>query len=213
MSDLRMVSAAKTTLVIACGALARELVTVVKLNRLDHLKIACLPAILHNRPEKIAPAVRQKIRENRDRYDRILCLYGDCGTGGELDRVLEEEGVERIAGAHCYEFFMGAEAFERLTDDDPAVFFLTDYLARHFDRLVIEGLGLDRFPELLDTYFGNYKRVVYLAQTEDSDLCRKAEAAAARLGLDFEVRQTGLLGLDHFILPRAEKAMSSAEAA
>lgn len=192
----------KTTLIIACGALARELVSVVGVNRLDHLKIACLPAILHNRPEKIAPAVREKIRENRDRYDRILCLYGDCGTGGDLDRVLDEEGVERIPGAHCYEFLLGATAFERLTDDDPATFFLTDYLARHFDRLVIEGLGLDRFPELLPTYFGNYTRVVYLAQTRDLVLRAKAEAAAHRLGLAFETRFTGLAGLDAFVLPR-----------
>ena len=202
MAELAQASAKKTTLVIACGALARELVAIVKLNHLDHLKIACLPAILHNRPEKIAPAVREKIRANKGHYDRILCLYGDCGTGGELDRVLAEEGVERIEGAHCYEFFMGSPAFEAMTDDDPAIFFLTDYLVRHFDRLIIEGLGLDRFPQLLDVYFGNYRRVVYLAQFENEELCRKAEAAAARLGLAFEMRVTGLGGVDRFLLPR-----------
>ncbi len=196
---------ATKTLIIACGALARELIAVVRANRLDHLKIACLPAILHNRPEKIAPAVREKIRANRDRYDRILCLYGDCGTGGDLDRVLAEEGVERIAGNHCYEFFMGTPDFEAMTDADPAIFFLTDYLVRHFDRLIIEGLGLDRFPQLLEVYFGNYKRVVYLAQVEDAGLRKQAEAAAARLGLAFEMRVTGLGGLEHFLLPRLDQ--------
>ena len=202
----------KTMLVIACGALARELVAVVAANRLDTIKIACLPAILHNRPERIAPAVRDKIRANRDRYDTILCLYGDCGTGGELDRVLAEEGVERIPGAHCYEFFAGAEPFAALTDADPGVFFLTDYLVRHFDRLIIQGLGLDRFPQLLDTYFGNYNRVVYLAQVTDEQLVAKAQLAAARLGLPCEVRVTGLDALNQFVLPRARLA-ASAEAA
>lgn len=200
---------ATRTLIIACGALARELVAVVRANRLEHLKVACLPAILHNRPEKIAPAVREKIRANRDSYDRILCLYGDCGTGGELDRVLAEEGVERIAGAHCYEFFMGANDFEALTNADPAVFFLTDYLVRHFDRLIIEGLGLDRFPQLLDVYFGNYKRIVYLAQVENEDLRRRAEDAAARLGLGFEMRVTGLGGLEDFLLPRVDHPVAA----
>ncbi len=202
MAQVLEFPATTRTLIIACGALARELVAVVRANKLDHLKIACLPAILHNRPEKIAPAVREKIRANRHRYDRILCLYGDCGTGGELDRVLAEEGVERIAGAHCYEFFTGAADFKALTDPDPAIFFLTDYLVRHFDRLIIEGLGLDRFPQLLEVYFGNYRRVVYLAQIEDAELRRQAEIAAARLGLEFEMRVTGLGGLEDFLLPR-----------
>lgn len=199
------------TLVIACGALARELIAVVRANKLDHLKIACLPAILHNRPEKIAPAVREKIRANRDRYHRILCLYGDCGTGGELDRVLAEEGAERIPGAHCYEFFMGTPDFEAMTDADPAIFFLTDYLVRHFDRLIIQGLGLDRFPQLLEVYFGNYKRVVYLAQVEDPGLRKQAEAAAAQLGLEFEMQVTGLVGLEKFLLPGGKQ--SAAEVA
>ena len=212
MADLPGIGVKKTMLVIACGALARELVAIVEANRLDHLKIACLPAILHNRPEKIAPAVREKIRQNRDRYDTILCLYGDCGTGGELDRVLEEEGVERIPGAHCYEFFAGGDRFAAMTDADPAVFFLTDYLVRHFDRLIIQGLGLDRFPQLLEVYFGNYNRVVYLAQFRDEALCAKAEASAARLGLPCEMRFTGLDGMTDFILPRVGQPLA-AEAA
>lgn len=210
MAEVPGPAVTKTTLVIACGALARELVAIVAANRLDHLKIACLPAILHNRPETIAPAVRRKIRENRARYDTILCVYGDCGTGGELDRVLDQEGVERIAGAHCYEFFAGADTFAAMTDPDPAAFFLTDYLVRHFDRLVFQGLGLDRFPQLRDTYFGNYNRVVYLAQLDDDGLRAKAEAAAARIGLPCETRVTGLVGLSGFVLPRARPAGTSA---
>ena len=203
----------KTTLIIACGALARELVAVIRANRLDHLKIACLPAILHNRPEKIAPAVREKIRANRDRYDRILCLYGDCGTGGDLDRVLAEEGVERIAGAHCYEFFAGTLDFDALVDEEVGTFFLTDYLVRHFDRLVMEGLGIERHPDLLEMYFGNYKRVVYLAQVEDEGLREQAEAAATRLGLAFEMRLTGLGGLADFLVPRLGPAPIERDAA
>jgi hypothetical protein len=190
------------TLIVACGALARELVQLNRLNRWDHVTITCLPASLHNRPEKIAEAVRRRIRAKRAAFDRVLCLYGDCGTGGELDRVLDEEGVERIAGPHCYEFFLGATDFAALTDDDPAVFFLTDYLVRHFDRLVITGLGLDRYPQLLREYFGNYRRVVYLAQTNDPVLCDKAGRAADRLGLPLETRWTGLTGLDAFLGPR-----------
>lgn len=187
------------TLVIACGALARDLVAVIAANRLDHLKVACLPAILHNRPQKIPEAVRAKIRAGRRHFDEILCLYGDCGTGGLLDAVLREEGVERIPGAHCYEFFVGSDAFATMTDADPATFFLTDYLTRHFDRLVWKGLGLDRFPELLPAYFGNYTRVVYLAQSEDASLDAKAQSAALRLGLTFERRATGRDGLYRFV--------------
>jgi hypothetical protein len=179
------------TLVIACGALAREILAVVEANGLGHIDVTCLPAVWHNRPEKIPEGVRRKIRAARGRYAEILCLYGDCGTGGMLDAVLAEEGVERIEGPHCYAFFAGLEAFERLHDPEPGTFYLTDYLVRHFDRLMIKGLGLDRYPQLLKDYFGNYTRVLYLAQTEDEALTRKAEQAAARLGLAFERRFTG----------------------
>ena len=180
-----------TTLLIACGALAREIVGLIRLNGWTHMSVTCLPAIWHNRPEKIPEGVRGKIREARGRYDRILVLYGDCGSGGMLDRVLEEEGVERIDGPHCYAFYSGVQDFAQTADADPFCFYLTDYLARHFERLIIQGLGIDRHPELLSAYFGNYKRLVYLAQIEDPDLRALAEAAAARLGLDFEYRFTG----------------------
>ena len=185
-----------SVLIIACGALARELTWVIRANRLAGMSVTCLPAHLHNRPELITGAVREKIRANRARYDELFCLYGDCGTGGELDRMLAEEGVNRIPGAHCYEFFAGAPVFEALSEEEPGTFYLTDYLARHFDRLVIRGLGLDRFPELMPTYFGNYTRVIYLAQTFDEPLRLRAEAAARRLGLAFEMRYTGLAGLE-----------------
>jgi Protein of unknown function (DUF1638) len=189
-------------LVIACGALARELVYLQR-EILGPIDITCLPAELHNRPERIPGEMRRKIAENRPRYDEIVCLYGDCGTGGELDRVLEEEGVARIAGAHCYEFFAGSENFSAIVADEPGVFFLTDFLVRHFDRLIIKGLGLDRFPQLRDDYFRNYQRLVYLAQFDDEELTAKAKAAAVRLGLSFERRLVGLGEMAKFL---AEKA-------
>lgn len=187
------------TLVIACGALAREVLAVVRLNGWGHVELACLPADLHNRPQRIPEAVRGRIREARGSFERVLCLYGDCGTGGMLDRVLAEEGVERIDGAHCYEFYAGEAEFAALHDAEPGTFYLTDYLVRHFETLVVRGLGLDRHPELLPDYFGNYRRVVYLAQVPDPELDARAAAAAARLGLDFEVRRTGLGGIARFV--------------
>ena len=187
------------TLLIACGALAREALAVLEANRLEHVELTCVSALLHNRPQKIPAAVREKIREARQSYDRVLVLYGDCGTGGELDRVLADEGVERIEGPHCYAFFAGQDAFDALAEAEPGTFYLTDFLARQFETLVIEGLGLDRHPELLPDYFGNYTRLLYLAQTDDPELTAKAEAAAARLGLRFERRPTGLGGLADFV--------------
>jgi hypothetical protein len=187
------------TLLIACGALAREVVELVRLNGWTHITIACLPADLHNTPGKIPEAVRDKIRAARGRFDSIAVLYGDCGTGGRLDEVLAEEGIERIAGPHCYEFYAGRPEFDALMADEPGTFFLTDYLVRHFDRLMIQGLGLDRHPQLLDTYFANYRRLVYLAQIEDAELEAQARAAADRLGLAYEYRCTGYGGLGPFI--------------
>ncbi len=188
-----------TTLLIACGALAREVVDVVRLNGLSHVSVTCLPAIWHNTPGKIPEGVRRKIGEARGRYDRVLVMYGDCGTGGGLDRLLEEEGVERIDGPHCYAFYRGIEDFLAEADRDPTCFYLTDYLARHFDRLIVEGLGIDRHPELLASYFGNYTTLVYLAQTEDAALEAKAKAAAERLGLAYRYQFTGYGELGRFI--------------
>lgn len=186
-------------LVIACGALGREVMELKRATGWAELTVTCLPAKWHNTPEKIAPAVAAKIRGARGRFSRVFVLYGDCGTGGELDRVLEGTGVERIPGPHCYQFFMGTPEFTALTDEEPGCFFLTDYLVRHFDRLIISGLGLDRFPQLLETYFGNYTKLVHIAQIEDADLRARAEKAAARLGLDFEYRFRGMGELGRFV--------------
>ncbi|MCP5371972.1 MAG: DUF1638 domain-containing protein [Hyphomicrobiales bacterium] len=193
------------TLIIACGALAHELLAVIEANGWTHMALTCLPADLHNRPDRIPDALRAKIREARPDHDRILALYGDCGTGGLLDAMLAEEGVARIPGAHCYEFYAGSAAFATLHDAEPGTFYLTDYLVRHFETLVIRGLGLDRHPQLLPDYFGNYTRLVYLAQTEDADLTARARAAADRLGLAFEHRATGLDGLSRFLAPHGAR--------
>jgi Protein of unknown function (DUF1638) len=180
---------APRVLVVGCGALARELVHLTR--DLPNVDITCLPATLHNRPGGIPAAVRERIRRRRGGYDRVFVAYADCGTGGLLDPVIAEMGAERLAGAHCYEFYAGGAAFARLADEEPATFFLTDFLARNFDRLVIVGLGLDRHPELRDQYFGNYTRLVYLAQTDDPALDAAARRAARRLGLRYERRDTG----------------------
>ncbi len=191
---------AEELLVIACGALAREIGDIVEANGLDHITLTCLPAILHNHPQKIPGAVRDAIREARAAgYERIAIGYADCGTGGLLDKVCAEEGVERIAGPHCYAFYSGTEAFLARGDADMDAFFLTDFLARQFESFVIEPLGLDRHPELRDTYFGNYRRLVFLAQTEDAALEEKAREAAKRLGLAFEKRATGMGDLAGFL--------------
>ena len=176
-------------LVVGCGALANELVALTR--DLPNVDITCLPATLHNRPGGIPAAVRDRIRRRRAGYDRVFVAYADCGTGGLLDPVIAEEGVERLAGAHCYEFYATSLQFAKLVEDEPATFFLTDFLARNFDRLVIKGLGLDRHPELLEQYFGNYRRLVYLAQTDDPALDTAARRGARRLGLHYERRQTG----------------------
>jgi hypothetical protein len=182
-------------LVIACGALAREIAALRQANGWSSLDVVCLPPELHNRPEKIAGAVRGKIRELRQGYDGIFVAYADCGTRGELDAVLAEEGVERIPGAHCYEFFATPAAFAQLAEAEPGSFYLTDFLLRHFDRLVIEALGIDRHPELQSVYFGNYRRLVYLAQAPKPDAEAAAQKVADRLGLELVVRQTGYGGL------------------
>ena len=133
---------------------------------------------LHNRPERIAPAVDAAIRKHGGNFGRIFVAYADCGTGGELDRVLAAHGVERLPGAHCYEFLAGTELFTALAEEELGTFYLTDFLVRHFDRLVRQGLGLDRHPELMPVYFGNYRKLVYLAQTDDAAL----DEAAREIG-------------------------------
>ena len=182
----------QSALVIASGALAKEIVALNKANGWDHLKIQCLPAELHNRPENIPAAVRKEIEKNRATYENIFVAYADCGTGGALDKVLAEFGIERLPGAHCYEFFAGSSVFEQLADEEPGTFYLTDFLTRHFDRLVKKGLGLDRHPELMEAYFGNYQRLVYLSQSTSQELEIAARAHADFLGLEYIHRHTGL---------------------
>lgn len=183
--------AAARTLILACGALSHEIVALIRANGWDNFAVQCLPADLHNRPGEIPAAVRAGIRRARGAYDHVFVAYADCGTGGRLDAVLAEEGVERLPGAHCYEFYAGSGIFHALADEEPGTFYLTDFLVRHFDRLVIRGMGIDRHPEILPMMFGNYRRVVYLAQTDDPGLRDRAERAAERLGLDYEYRFTG----------------------
>jgi|TARA_B100000959_G_scaffold280771_1_gene343277 hypothetical protein len=191
-----------TTLVICCGALAREIVGIVRDNGWDHIRIECLPAKLHNSPEVLPEGVRVKIKAGREKFDHIIVLYSDCGTGGLMESMLMEEGVEGIGGAHCYEVFTGRDRFKDIIDAEPGCFFLTDFLARHFEKLVFKGLGLDRFPKLRDTYFAHYKKMVYLAQTENDELVAYAERAAASVDLEFELRHTGVGGFESFLAAR-----------
>jgi hypothetical protein len=177
--------------VIACGAIAREILAVTRINGLDHIDLHCLPAIYHSYPQKIAPALEEAIVDARARgFEKVFVGYADCGTGGDIDRICEREGIERLSGPHCYSFFTGNEAFA-VRDDDITSFFLTDFLARQFEAFVVVPLGLDRHPELRDMYFGNYRKVVYLSQEEDPALQAKAREAAAFLGLAYEYRYTG----------------------
>jgi Protein of unknown function (DUF1638) len=181
-------------LVIACGAIAREVLAVIRLNGWSNVTLRCLPGKLHNTPQRIAERVHAKLREAAAEggWDRVFVAYGDCGTGGALDRVLAAHRVERLPGDHCYAFFAGVDRWLALHEAEPRTFYLTDFLCRHFERLVVKGLGLDEHPELLPAYFGNYRRLVYLAQREDPALARGAREAAAYLGLTLEVLPTGL---------------------
>ncbi len=176
-------------LVLGCGALAREILAITA--QFDHVDLHCLPAILHNHPERIVPAVRSAVAGMQDRYDRIFLAYADCGTGGLLAKAATELDIEMLPGPHCYAFFEGVEGFVARAEDEFTAFYLTDFLVRQFDAFVWEPLGLSRHPELRDTYFGHYEKLVYQAQTEDPALTEKARECADRLGLAFERRFTG----------------------
>jgi hypothetical protein len=183
-----------TTALIACGALAREVLALRDRYRWD-VEVLAVPALLHNEPGKIPLAVRERIREARERFARVVVVYGDCGTGGLLDKLLAHEGVERIRGPHCYEMYANG-TFDSIMNESPGTYFLTDYLVQSFDHLVIEGMGLDRYPELRDEYFRNYTRVVYLAQQDDDGLRTRARWAAETLKLPLEIRQVGYGALE-----------------
>ena len=178
-------------LVIACGALSHEIQYVKKLNGWSHVRVQCLDADLHNTPKKIPEKLRAMISRFRDEYDNIFVAYADCGTAGAIDRLLQEEGIERLPGAHCYSFYAGEQRFTELAEQEPGTFYLTDFLARNFDRLIIRGLKLHRYPELRDAFFGNYKRVVYLSQGREESLLAAARDAAGFLGLEFEQLHCG----------------------
>lgn len=180
------------TLIIACGMIAREVEAVRAQLGLDHLDLTCLPAMFHHHPDRIAPAAEAAIRQAKAAgYHHIFIGYADCGTGGDLDKVCADHGVERLPGPHCFAFYQGMAAFDALGDRDMRSFYMTDFLARQFDAFLVRPLGLDRHPELRDAYFGHYEKLVYLAQTDDEDLKRQAQAAAAFLTLEFEHRPTG----------------------
>ena len=193
-------------LVITCAAIAREVNEIKKLGQWEQMDLQAITADLHSRPEKIPAAVAQKIDQARDQYQHIFVAYGDCGTSGELDRVLEERNVKRLPGAHCYDFLAGRDTYEAMQESEPGTFYLTDFLAQHFQRLVIEVLGIDRHPELMEMYFGNYTRLVYLAQTDSEEHTEMARAAAEQLGLRFERVFTGMGEM----VPELDAAMQAA---
>jgi hypothetical protein len=179
------------TLIIGCGALAAEITALKKANNWSGVHVQCLDAALHNRPERIAEQLEQALNKRHSNYEKIIIAYADCGTGGAVDRVANRFDAERLPGAHCYEFFATSEVFRKLADAEPGTFYLTDFLARHFERLVIDDMKLDAHPELESMLFGHYRKVVYLAQTVDATLRAAAESAANRLGLPLEIIDTG----------------------
>ncbi|MER9305648.1 DUF1638 domain-containing protein [Mesorhizobium sp. M0293] len=179
-------------LVIACGMIAREVLAVKEQLGLDHLDLTCLPAEFHFYPDRIGPAMDQAIEKAKaEGYTNIFVGYADCGTGGLLDRICEKHGVERMAGPHCFAFYQGMEAYAKIADDDMMSFYMTDFLCRQFDAFFMKPLGLDKHPELIKDYFGNYEKLIYLAQTNDPELDKVAEKAANMLGLVYERRATG----------------------
>ena len=197
---------AAKVLVIACGAIARELVRIQRLNGWGHVELQCLPPGLHNRPEKIPAAVLEKIGQEKDNYEQIFVGYADCGTGGMLDRALQGTGIERIPGAHCYEFFAGSEVFHDLADEEPGSFYLTDFLAQHFDQFVTKPLKFETHPELKEMYFGNYRRMVFISQKQDPELLAYASDIADKLDMDFEHVHVGYGELESGLKDVADRA-------
>ena len=184
-------------LILACGALAHEIQTIIKVNEWGRqFDLKCLSAELHNTPELIAPKLAEKIKYWKSCYRDIFVAYGDCGSNGEIDRLLQSEKIERIPGLHCYEFFAGNDLFSKLSEEEPGTFYLTDFLTKNFERLVVSGLKLDQHPELIESFFGNYKRVIYLVQSSNSELTELAMGIADYLGLEFEERLTGFGDLE-----------------
>ena len=179
------------TLIIACGALSHEIVELIRVNNWTHIELTCLPAYWHHIPQKIPAGLRKKIQENKALYSEIYVMYGDCGTWGGIDAVCEQEGAQRIEGPHCFSFLMGNDAFDAYTENDITTFYLTDFFCRYFDNFVWKALGLDRRDDMVDFVFGNYRKLIYIAQTDDPALRDKAEEIANRLKLEYHYRFTG----------------------
>lgn len=198
--------ARQNVLLIACGALAREILDLKRRNGWDHLALTCLPAILHVHPERITQAVEDAVARHRNDFDHIFVVYADCGTGGLLEQACERLGVEMVKGPHCYSFFEGNDRFAQHGDEEATAFYLTDFLARQFDAFVWKPLGLDRHPQLRDMYFGNYTKLVYQAQTDDPELTKRAKECADRMGLAFERRFTGYGDLERTLSDWASRA-------
>jgi hypothetical protein len=177
-------------LVLACGALAREVLAIVQANGWEHVEVRHLPPKLHATPRRIPRALEEALQEATGSYDRVFVAYADCGTTGGIDEVCERYGATRLEGAHCYAVYAGLAEWDALQEEEPGTFYLTDFFVRNFDSFVGRPLGLDRYPELICDILGNYRRVVYLAQIDDPDLRERAEECAASLGLEFEFRQT-----------------------
>ena len=185
----------KDILIIGCGAIAHEVSEIIELNNWDNVRLQCLNAELHNTPKILPRKIKEAIDSNINDYSKIFLAYADCGTGGLIDLLLKDYDIERLDGAHCYEFYSGSSVFKELSEKEIGTFYLTDFLVKNFDRLVIEGLGIQKYPSLKEDYFRNYKNVVYLAQLQDNVLESKARECADYLNLEFSVHFTGLKNL------------------
>ena len=186
----------KDILIIGCGALAHEVREIIKLNDWDNVRLQCLNADLHNTPKILPAKIKESIDSNINDYSKIFLAYADCGTGGLIDLILKDYDIERLDGAHCYEFYSGSSVFEELSEKEIGTFYLTDFLVKNFDRLVVDGLGIQKYPALKEEYFKNYKNVVYLAQKQDNILESKARECADYLNLEFFALFTGLNNLE-----------------
>ena len=187
----------KDILIIGCGALSHEVREIIKLNDWDNVRLQCLNADLHNTPKILPAKIKESIDSNINDYSKIFLAYADCGTGGLIDLILKDYDIERLDGAHCYEFYSGSSVFEELSEKEIGTFYLTDFLVKNFDRLVVDGLGIQKYPALKEEYFKNYKNVVYLAQKQDNVLESKARECADYLNLEFSVLFTGLNNLEN----------------
>ncbi len=192
---------ANNSLVVACGALANELYTIKAMNNWNHFDVQCLDAKLHNQPALIAPRLEEVIAATGGDYEQILIGYADCGSNGAIDALVDADPrLQRLSGPHCFSFFMGESEFERLSDQEPGTFWMTDFLVRHFDSMVIRNLGLDRHPELRDSYFGNYTNLTYISQRQDESIVNAAKVCAERLALDFRHIHTGFGTLEQALI-------------